>query len=62
MQIESLPAMILARNLHLLICLPPRREAARGHVGEDLELYIKCGVQRVKRHVNYRIIQRTSLS
>ena len=51
---QQLPKELLTYNLHILVCRLARQEAARGHVGKDIELWIERGVQRLKRNVKYR--------
>ena len=53
----QLPNELLTYNLHILVCRLARQEAARGHVGKDIELWIERGVQRLKRNVKYRSTQ-----
>ena len=54
---KQLPKELLTYNLHVLVCRLARQEAARGHVGKDIELWIERGVQRLKRNVKYRSTQ-----
>ena len=57
MEDKQLPEGLLTYNLHLLVCRPARQEAARGHVGKDIELWTERGVQRLKRNMKYRSTQ-----
>ena len=54
---QQLPEELLTYDLHILVCRLARQEAARGHVGKDIELWIERGVQRLKRNVKYRSTQ-----
>ena len=54
---HQLPDELLTYNLHILLCRLARQEAARGHAGKDIELWIERGVQRLKRNVKYRSTQ-----
>ena len=49
-----IPEELLTHNLRILACRLARQEAARGHVGKDVELWIERGVQHLKRNVKYR--------
>ena len=42
---HQLPEELLTYNLHVLVCRLARQEAARGHVGKDIELWIERGVR-----------------